>query len=405
MRLIGTLNDPKRGLDFSHFLGRKGIVHHIEVATDKDWGSSNYGTSKCDVWIYEEDDVDQAVQWLEEFQANPQNPLFTEQTIYPWPILKDKISPVQSPIEQTEKKIEPIVPPQKIETPPKLQWERSPMGIITRLILLTCCLLLFAAKFINPPVAPPEGLSGSSLLFTSPLEKTLLYDYPYTYTLIDRLIKLYGFEALESTKDLPTDAQQLVNQINKTPFWDGIYPLIQKFGFSEGFKKAKDIPKFEKIQQGQYWRLITPVFLHADIFHLFFNMLWLIVLGKQIEQRLSPFRYIILILLLGVFSNTAQYLMSGPNFIGFSGILCGMLTFIWMRLRYAPWEGYELDRMTIMFMLLFIFSMAALQVFSFFIEKSYDLNVSPHIANMAHLSGAFFGLILGRLNFFRWRTA
>ena len=44
-----------------------------------------------------------------------------------------------------------------------------------------------------------------------------------------------------------------------------------------------------------------PILLHADIFHLFFNMLWLIVLGKQIEQRLKTGRYVLFILLIAMY--------------------------------------------------------------------------------------------------------
>ncbi len=97
--------------------------------------------------------------------------------------------------------------------------------------------------------------------------------------------------------------------------------------------------------------------------------------------------------------------MSGPNFVGFSGVLCGMLTFTWMRQLQAPWEGYQLDRLTLIFMLVYIFGMAIVQLLSFFIEQSFSLSLSPNIANMAHLMGALGGCLLGRLNFFSWRQA
>jgi len=132
-------------------------------------------------------------------------------------------------------------------------------------------------------------------------------------------------------------------------------------------------------------------------------MLWLIVLGKQIEQRLTPWRYAIFILVVGVISNIAQYLMSGPNFIGFSGILIGMLTFVWVRQKRTAWEGYQIDRSSFIFMLIFIFGMAAIQLASFFVEKSFEWSFAPNIANMAHLIGGVVGYILGRLNFFSWR--
>ena len=105
---------------------------------------------------------------------------------------------------------------------------------------------------------------------------------------------------------------------------------------------SSTLPCSKKSRREKYWRLFTPCLLHNDIFHIFFNMIWLVVLGKQMEMRLSLFRYALFILIAAVVTNTAQYLMSGSNFIGFSGVLCAMLTFIWMRQKKTAWEGYQL---------------------------------------------------------------
>jgi GlpG protein len=80
-----------------------------------------------------------------------------------------------------------------------------------------------------------------------------------------------------------------------------------------------------------------------------------------------------------------------------------MLAFIWTRQKIAAWEGYQIDRLTLIFMLIFIISMALIQLLSFFLEKSFDLAFSPNIANMAHLTGGLMGFLLARLNFFSWR--
>ncbi len=74
-----------------------------------------------------------------------------------------------------------------------------------------------------------------------------------------------------------------------------------------------------------------------------------------------------------------------------------------MRQLKAPWEGYQLQRATIGFMMIFIFAIAGLQLVSFFLELTTGTSVSPGIANTAHLSGAAIGAVLGRLNFFGWR--
>jgi GlpG protein len=276
------------------------------------------------------------------------------------------------------------------------------MGIITRLLLLICCGLFFMNQFLASKIETPPHFPVLTP-FTTKIEKNLSYDYPYQYQLISQFIQTYGYEGFQNPQELPREGKFLLRKIKETPVWPGIYSLIQQKGIKAIPNAMKTIPMFEKIQQGQGWRLFTPCLLHADIFHLFFNMLWLIVLGKQIEQRLKIGRYLVFILLTGIFSNTFQYLAGGPNFIGFSGILCAMLAFIWVRQRQTPWEGYQLDRMTMLFIMLFIVSMALLQLFFFFIETATEEAISSGIANTAHLSGALIGYVLGRFNFFSWR--
>jgi GlpG protein len=153
------------------------------------------------------------------------------------------------------------------------------------------------------------------------------------------------------------------------------------------------------------WRLFTPCLLHANIIHILFNLLWFMILGKLIEFRLGIARYLLLIVAVGIFSNTAQYLMSGAEFLGISGVLCGMIAFIWMRQRCAAWEGYELQPGTFAFFMFFILTMAAIQFLSFVLEFYNGTTLSVGIANTAHLSGALAGFILGRMKFFSWKVS
>lgn len=374
MRLIGTLEDEHKGLTFSRLLSQKGIAHQLDIQRDTDWESSHYGSIRCQVWIQEEDQVEEAVRLLNLFVDNPKS------LSYP-------------------------PPPPRIESPssPSLTtWERQPMGGLTRGLLITCCVLFFLTQWLTPTIPIPERYAGLAV-FTSPVEKAFLYDYPHFYELMDEFIQLYGYEGLEKPAELPRDGQHLLAQINRASLWPGIYALLLKGGMLTVEKGLISYSLFEKIREGEVWRLFSPCLLHGDLFHLLFNMLWLIVLGKQIEQRLHPWRYAFFILIVGILSNTAQYLVSGPNFIGFSGILCGMLAFIWMRQQRAAWEGYQLDRMTLIFILIFILGMAFIQLLSFFLEKSFQLGLTPGLANTAHVVGGLVGLVLGRLPFFSWR--
>lgn len=388
MRLIGTLENEHDALTFSRFLSQKEISHQLEAHTNTDWGSAAYGSTDWQLWVTYEDDVQDSLKWFHLFLENPSDPIF--QTSNPsWAQSSPPLSASANPPP----------PPVSSSTSP---WEKQTMGWITRSLLAICCMLFLLSQLLIPQLQIPQRYAGL-VLFTSPIEKFLLYDYPKFYQLIDRFLYLYGYEELEKPLDLPAEGQQLLQQINHTPFWPGFYQLVLKGGLKEIPKSFTQYPTFEKIREGQIWRLFSPCLLHGDLFHLFFNMLWLIVLGKQIEQRLTPWRYLVFILVIGMISNTAQYLMSGPNFIGFSGILCGMLAFIWTRQKIAAWEGYQMDRLTLIFMLIFIISMAGIQFLSFFLEKSFEWAISPNIANMAHLVGGLLGFLLGRLHFFSWR--
>src|SRR5262249_3368053 len=156
--------------------------------------------------------------------------------------------------------------------------------------------------------------------------------------------------------------------------------------------------------EGEIWRLFSPALLHLNVFHLFFNMIWLVVLGKLIEEKIGSWRYLFFVLFVGVVSNTAQYLMSGPNFIGISGVIVGMLGFIWARQQRAAWEGYNVLPGVISFMFFFILAMLGIQVFAFIMQVLWNQSFMPAIANTAHIVGGITGYLLGCMNAFSLKT-
>src|SRR6266404_2871624 len=76
-----------------------------------------------------------------------------------------------------------------------------------------------------------------------------------------------------------------------------------------------------EIRHGQIWRLFTPMFIHFNPLHIFFNMLWLRDLGSMIEGRQSSGLLAILVLVIAAGSNLAEYYFGHePNFGGMSGV-------------------------------------------------------------------------------------
>jgi membrane associated rhomboid family serine protease len=80
------------------------------------------------------------------------------------------------------------------------------------------------------------------------------------------------------------------------------------------------------VAQGQWWRLITAVFLHGFLLHLAFNMFALWVIGTPVEQYLGRVRYIGLYFVAGL-AGSAGALVTSPTVpvVGASGAIFGIL--------------------------------------------------------------------------------
>lgn len=136
--------------------------------------------------------------------------------------------------------------------------------------------------------------------------------------------------------------------------------------------------------QGQWWRLITPVFVHFGLLHLLFNMMWLWELGRAIEWRFGWTRLLLLVLVAGPISNIAELAWSGPLFGGMSGVVYALLTYIWMQGRFNPRSGLDVPRP--------IFAM----MLAWYLLCWTGL-LGP-VANMAHTGGLMIGAMWGYLD-------
>lgn len=391
MRIIGTLQQEQQASTFSHVLEREGITYQIDADKNVDWGSHEYGNVNYRIWIIDEDQVDKAEQLFQLFQENPSDPKFTASEGYSPRLL----IPSTEKIKQVPNKIIEISRSAKIDRIARGQW--------TLAILLLCVGIFFVEMFTEPSSWPVPSSLPLTPLYASSIKRNLLYDYPLPYQLFNRFVEKNTVEKVLNPEELSPDAANNLAHIINIPYWQGFYDKIVSYirGTSSSF--WPDAPLFEKIREGEVWRLFTPALLHAEIFHILFNMLWLYALGWQLEQKLGVLRYLFFILISGIITNTAQYLMSGSNFLGFSGILCAMITFMAMRQKIAAWEGYQLDHMTKMFIFAFIFGVFAFQIVSFIVEITTGTNISPGIANTAHMSGLLLGAILGRFSLFSWK--
>lgn len=141
-----------------------------------------------------------------------------------------------------------------------------------------------------------------------------------------------------------------------------------------------------EVRHGEFWRLFTPVLIHFGWLHIFFNMLWLRDLGSMIESRQSTLHLAALVLVIGACSDFGQYYVSGPIFGGMSGVVYGLLGYIWIRGKFDPASGLYLHPSTVNMMLIW------------FVLCYTNLLGLVAVANTAHAVGLALGVIWGYLS-------
>lgn len=370
MRMIGSLYDPQKAKAFSAYLRTLSIENTCEIAFNKE-----EDRVVCSLWAHDEDAIEKALAAFVAFQENPNDPKYD----LPPETSALHVSAIENPHYQK-----------------KTAKREAIFGITTFFIAL--CIGIFLLDAFQQNLFSTDR--NARYVVLSSVQEWLLYDLPEKFLLLDQLFSEYGITRATDWGKLSESARNGINAASKMPYFQGFYTYF--IYFLEG--QSIEIPSmWNKIREGQLWRFFTPALLHRDIFHILFNMIWLWILGKQIEERLPAIRFLLLILIAGAFSNSMQYLMSGPLFLGFSGVVLGMVAFIWMRQKVAPWEGYPLSKRTLVFITFFVLATTLFQLITFFLELSGQ-GANFQIANTAHLSGLLIGAILGRSSFFSWRV-
>ncbi len=176
----------------------------------------------------------------------------------------------------------------------------------------------------------------------------------------------------------------LLVYVDPTLTWVKVF-TFQDIFFSHGligFIELKD-----SLASGQIWRLWTPMFLHFSGFHILFNSLWLWELGRRVERLHGPLLYGLLIIVVSLSSNCFQYWFEGPSlFGGMSGVIYGLLGYIWMRQKFNPHPLLAVPMGMIIFMLVWLFAC----VFGL-----ANIFMDDKVANGAHIGGLVAGMIIG----------
>ncbi|MBQ0720375.1 MAG: rhomboid family intramembrane serine protease [Gammaproteobacteria bacterium] len=149
------------------------------------------------------------------------------------------------------------------------------------------------------------------------------------------------------------------------------------------------IPVEKTFAAAEYWRFVTPAFLHFGIFHVVFNSLWLWEFGRRVELVAGRSAYLVLMLALASGSNAGQYLWDGPVlFGGLSGVVYGLVGYVWIRNKVAPNPLLNVQPgiiyMLIGWLLICLFGIV-------------DMFIHGGVANGAHVSGLLIGMLAGAL--------
>jgi GlpG protein len=144
-----------------------------------------------------------------------------------------------------------------------------------------------------------------------------------------------------------------------------------------------------KPHDGQYWRLVTPIFLHFGWLHIIFNSLWIWELAGLVESRLGWARLLLLVLVCAAGSNITQAVVSGPSlFGGMSGVVYGLLGFCWVYQSLQPRAGLQIPQGILLFMLGWLVLCM--------VVPTQSLGIGA-VANGAHLGGLIIGCLVAGL--------
>ena len=328
MRHIGFLPDQARALRLKAWLITRDLACEVE-AEDGQWS----------VWIRDEDHVDAAREEFLAFNIDPD---------------ADRYRLAEQAVKQ-QQRAEPK-PPTRRRPPPRRDphhWTMTPWR--------QCPVTL--------------TLIGLSILLTAlcvrGLKKNGGMDFEMAYEPVLSRLMIVAVEQRGDELWIPT--------YNLSRAWTHLRNSI-----SQGRDYQLPNHGVGKIVRGEYWRLVTPIFLHFSIMHIAFNLMWMRILGGEIEPRRGILRFLGLVLLIAVVSNVGQYAANGsPVFGGMSGVVYGIFGYLWMKEKYDPASGMSLPPSTAIWMIGWL-------VFCW-------TGMAGPIANWAHTFGLATGMLVGLL--------
>ena len=139
------------------------------------------------------------------------------------------------------------------------------------------------------------------------------------------------------------------------------------------------------IAAGEWWRVITSMFLHAGFMHVLFNMFSLFLFGPELEKIAGKMRFLTIYFLAGIFGGAATFLVEPLSYasVGASGAIYGIFGAFGALVYYTRHLFPQLKQI--------ILPLIVISIIMTF--------VTPNINISAHLGGLVTGFILGVVYF------
>ena len=243
----------------------------------------------------------------------------------------------------------------------------------------TQCAVCGAASGAQPATAAGEPAPDKE---TIRFARAVL-NRPYKFTIVLLVVNLFVFLLMWDTSGFST--------------------AVLRQGFPEVVLRAYGAKLNYLIDPpyNQWWRFVTPMFVHIDVLHLLMNMFSLLILGPFVEKLYGSAKFVVFWVVTGIAGVVGSYLTVRPNlansllgsFIfhkndwpaaGASGALFGLIGVLFVfgiKFRHELPEGFKRVFGTGMLPIIFI------NLFIGFIGRAF-------IGNSAHLSGLFVGAAL-----------
>ena len=140
---------------------------------------------------------------------------------------------------------------------------------------------------------------------------------------------------------------------------------------------------YNSVRNGEYFRLFTSMFLHADIFHILCNMYSLYIIGPQLESFYGTKKFIFIYLISGILGSllVVPFMNQYSINIGASGALFGLLgSLLYFGYYYRTYLGNVIIRQVVPIIII-----------------NLIIGMNPYISNTAHIGGLVGGILASRI--------